>query len=116
MRQHQDAPRRPAFLRSVKRAPLFTDRTKFEWISAKHVEPSVPIQSQLKQRNKSMFTSIIVFAAAVALVATYIFIVNRFLRSDENWNENSQLVAAEIRPRVAVPQTRRPSVLTPNHA
>jgi hypothetical protein len=46
-----------------------------------------------KQFNtgKFMFGPIIVFAVAVALVAAYMFTANRFLRSDEHWNEPSQM-------------------------
>jgi hypothetical protein len=65
-----------------------------------------------------MFGSIIVFAVAVMLVATYIFIVNRFLRSDEHWNEDSPSVAPVNRERAtaATTQTRGPASFTPNHA
>ena len=33
----------------------------------------------------------IVFLCAVSLVATYMFIVNRLLRTDENWSESNQI-------------------------
>jgi hypothetical protein len=46
-----------------------------------------------------MFGATIVFICAVAIVATYIFIVNRFLRSDEHWNENAASVATVPRAR-----------------
>ena len=36
-----------------------------------------------------MFGPILVFAAAVALVATYILTVNRLLRTDEHWSESN---------------------------
>ena len=38
-----------------------------------------------------MFGPILVFAAAVALVAAYIFTVNRLLRTDEHWSESNQV-------------------------
>ena len=41
-----------------------------------------------------MFGPILVFAAAVALVATYIFTVNRLLRTDEHWSESNQMKPA----------------------
>jgi hypothetical protein len=71
-----------------------------------------------RELNKFMFGPIIVFAVAVALVATYILIVNRLLCSDEHWNENSQALAPVSRARAAVvtTQTRSPALLTPNHA
>jgi hypothetical protein len=43
----------------------------------------------------------IVFAIAVALVASYIFLVNRLLRSDENWSE-SNMTKAEPKREVPV--------------
>jgi hypothetical protein len=33
----------------------------------------------------------IVFLCAVSLVASYIFMVNRMLRTDENWSESNQI-------------------------
>jgi hypothetical protein len=69
--------------------------------------------------NKFMFGPIIVFAVAVALVATYIFIVNRFLRSDEHWNENSLVLApvSRERPTTAIAPARSSgSSLRPSHA
>jgi hypothetical protein len=48
-----------------------------------------------------MLGNIIVFAVAVSLVATYIFIVNRFLRSDKHWNENGALDTSAPRERKA---------------
>ena len=66
-----------------------------------------------------MLGSILIFALAVAIVATYIVIVNRFLRSDEHWIENSQPLAPVSRQRpvtlTVVAQTRR-STLAPNRA
>jgi hypothetical protein len=41
-----------------------------------------------------MFGPVLVFAAAVALVATYILTVNRLLRTDEHWSESNQVKAA----------------------
>jgi len=38
-----------------------------------------------------MIGAILVFVVAVALVATYIFAVNRFLRTDEHWSESNQM-------------------------
>ena len=35
----------------------------------------------------------IVFAIAVALVASYIFLVNRLLRTDANWSESNMAKA-----------------------
>jgi hypothetical protein len=46
-----------------------------------------------------MFGPIIIFICAVAIVATYIFIVNRLLRSDEHWNENAASLATAPRVR-----------------
>jgi hypothetical protein len=69
--------------------------------------------------NKFMFGPIIVFAVAVALVATYIFIVNRFLRSDEHWNENSLLLAPVSRERpttASAPARSSGSSFRPSHA
>jgi len=67
-----------------------------------------------------MFGPILVFALAVAIVATYIFIINRFLRSDEHWNENSQPLAPATRERpvtiTIVPENRGSASLTPNRA
>jgi hypothetical protein len=40
-----------------------------------------------------MLAPILIFVLAVAIVATYILVVNRFLRSDEHWNENGQALA-----------------------
>ena len=45
----------------------------------------------------------IVFAIAVALVASYILLVNRLLRTDENWSE-SNMIKAE--PKREVPMGR----------
>jgi len=65
-----------------------------------------------------MIGAIFVFAVAVAIVATYIFIVNRFLRSDEHWNENSQPLAPAVRQRpvtlTIVPPTRGSASFNPN--
>jgi hypothetical protein len=63
-----------------------------------------------------MFGAFIVFAGAVSLVATYIYIVNRLLRSDENWNESSHPVAlvSPERPATLVRQARTAALLTPN--
>ena len=36
-----------------------------------------------------MFGAILVFAFVVALVATYIFTINRLLRTDEHWSESN---------------------------
>ncbi len=68
--------------------------------------------------NKFMFASIIVFAGATSVVLTYIFIVNRFLRSDEHWNESNQLLAPATCERTAEGSKRAagPTGLTPNHA
>jgi hypothetical protein len=44
-----------------------------------------------------MIAYLIVFAAAVAVVVTYMLIVNRFLRSDENWNESSTVQPPQTR-------------------
>lgn len=65
-----------------------------------------------------MFASILIFAVAVAIVATYILVVNLMLRSDEHWNENDQQLApvSVQRPAATLTQTRRPAPLTPNHA
>lgn len=41
-----------------------------------------------------MFGPILVFAVAVALVATYMFTVNRLLRTDEHWSESNQVKPA----------------------
>ena len=41
-----------------------------------------------------MFGAIVVFAVVVALVATYIFTVNRLLRTDEHWSESNQVKPA----------------------
>jgi hypothetical protein len=45
----------------------------------------------------------IVFAIAVALVAGYIFLVNRSLRTDENWSESNQARPESKRSNSAVP-------------
>ena len=65
-----------------------------------------------------MFAYLLIFAVAVALVATYILIVNLFLRSDEHWNENSEPLAPanRQRPASANTATRGPASFTPNHA
>ena len=65
-----------------------------------------------------MFASIIVFAGATSVVVTYILIVNRFLRSDEHWNESDQLLAPARSERLAEASKRAtgPTGLTPNHA
>jgi hypothetical protein len=76
-------------------------------------------RSITREQKKIMLGPIIIFALAVAIVATYIFIVNRFLRSDEHWNENSRPLAPVSRQRpvtlTVVAQTRS-STLTPNRA
>ena len=41
-----------------------------------------------------MFGPILVFTVAVALVAAYMFTVNRFLRMDEHWSESNQMKSA----------------------
>ena len=41
-----------------------------------------------------MFGAILVFVVAVALVATYMFTVNRLLRTDEHWSESNQVKPA----------------------
>jgi hypothetical protein len=69
--------------------------------------------------NKFMFGPIIVFVVAVSLVATYIFIVNRLLRSDEHWNEKSLVLApvSQERPATAsAPARSTESSLRPSHA
>jgi len=65
-----------------------------------------------------MFAYILVFVAAVAVVATYLLIINRFLRSDDHWNEDGQPVAPANRQRTASTstQTRGTASFTPNHA
>lgn len=61
-----------------------------------------------------MIGPVIVFASAVALVATYIFTVNRLLRSDEHWNETNHAAVtpdrAPAKARAVVP------ALAPRHA
>jgi hypothetical protein len=45
----------------------------------------------------------IVFLFAAGLVAAYILIVNRMLRTDENWSESNQLAPQPARARVSAP-------------
>jgi hypothetical protein len=59
-----------------------------------------------------MIGNIIVFAVATSLVATYMLIVNRLLRSDENWNERAVQQTPSQHPTAARanrPQTRHGS-------
>lgn len=59
-----------------------------------------------------MFGAVIVFAVVVAIVATYILVVNRLLRSDENWSESNL-----VKPAVKAPALPRYEVAgAPAHA
>jgi hypothetical protein len=64
-----------------------------------------------------MFGSILVFTVAVALVATYIFIVNRLLRSDEHWNEAGHVRVPLTNgvPAIVTAPDHRPAFLVAKH-
>ena len=75
------------------------------------------IQSLLLANWKIMFGTTLIFVVAVALVATYILIVNRMLRSDEHWNESDQLLTPASRQHatVVVTPTARTAALEAKH-
>ena len=60
----------------------------------KHRRVRLVQRNKTINREKIMFGAVIVFAVVVAIVATYIFIVNRLLRSDENWSESNMVKPA----------------------
>jgi hypothetical protein len=50
-----------------------------------------------------MIGAIVVFLIVLAIVGSYIIVVNRMLRSDEHWAESSPIVSGEATPVVAYP-------------